>query len=133
MRGDFDEDESEDAVECGACIGTGQAGPTDGECTICEGRGCLASYELERKRHVERWYQQDQVIRELRQALQRIASMDLRFAETAGMKQIATAALAATKDTTKVSSPPAAPAQGNDASPSPAPLRSGEPPVKESK
>ena len=26
-------------IDCGACVGTGLAGPTDGECTVCEGRG----------------------------------------------------------------------------------------------
>ena len=30
---------SDRKVDCGACIGTGQAGPTDGECAVCEGRG----------------------------------------------------------------------------------------------
>jgi hypothetical protein len=47
----------------------------------------------ERQRNVQRWYEQDQIIRETRQALERIASMDLRFAEAKDMQQIAAEAL----------------------------------------
>jgi hypothetical protein len=99
-------------IDCGACIGTGLAGPTDGECTVCEGRGyfsladaipgpvrlarlrleaqanddneigqrdavemlsaVVTEYEslfelsrAERQRNVQRWYEQNQLIRDL--------------------------------------------------------------------
>lgn len=56
-------------VDCGACIGTGFAGP-DQNCAVCDGRGCFTREEMaERQRHVQRWYEQDQVIRELREEL----------------------------------------------------------------
>jgi hypothetical protein len=72
----------------------------DAACNLLSGhlgeheiRSTFAERERERQRHVQRWYEQDQIIRELRQALERIASMDLRFAEAKGMQQIAAAAI----------------------------------------
>ena len=56
-------------VDCGACIGTGFGGP-DQECAVCRGSGFFTSEEMaERQRNVQRWYEQDQIIRELREEL----------------------------------------------------------------
>jgi hypothetical protein len=56
-------------VDCGACIGTGFSGP-DQECAVCRGSGFFTSEEMaERQRNVQRWYEQDQIIRELREEL----------------------------------------------------------------
>lgn len=65
-------------VDCGACIGTGFAGP-DQNCAVCDGRGCFTREEMaERQRHVQRWYEQDQAIRELRDALVKLVGADSR-------------------------------------------------------
>ena len=75
------------STEIGACHGGAPH-----YCPNCD-RSFIDVTAAERRRYVQRWHEQDQIIRELRQTLERIASMDLRFAETKGMQQIAASAI----------------------------------------